>query len=244
MKVIFVVNSLKDIKKKITLFAGFDNSVYYVVNSKFEDILKTYGIQPNAIYTKNLSNIIHLLLKENNQIEDTIIYYSSLDIDANYLADFILKIGNGQKVVYAMPQYNLAERGFNSIYNKYVKSVFKLKDSFASPKLQFLPAQFVEELLQSHIANRIFEVQEGKYIAVYTEDKEINNSLKVKTGFNKNYLIPIIIALTITAFLLIYLALFKPRFIFIFLFVALYVIDIIVTCIYSFKTRFDQRFLK
>ena len=243
MKVIFVVDSLTDIKNKLELFSGFGDSVYYVVRSPFEEIVKTYGITPNAVYNKNLSKIIHFLLMRAD-IEATLIYYSSLNITAEFLADFLMQIGNGEKVVQVMPNYTAGDRAFNAMYNCYVKTIFKLKDGLASPKLQFLPMRFVAELLHNHIANRLFQVNPELVKTVKTPDKEINKTLKVKPKFNKFYLIPIIVALALTALLITCLAFFKPTFILITAFVALYVLDVILALGYRFKVQFDERFFK
>ena len=243
MKVIFVVDSLTDIKNRLELFSGFGNNVLYVVKSPFEEIVKTYGITPNAVYSNNLAKVIHLLLARAD-IEATLIYYSSLHITADFLAEFLLKIGEGDKVVQVVPNYNAGERAFNVLYNTYVKTIFKLKDSLVSPKLQFLPMGFVAELMHTHIANRLFEVNPKRITNVSTEDKEINKSLKVKPKFNKFYLIPIMVMLALTALLITCLAFFKPTFILIFTFIALYILDIVLACGYRYKVQFDERFFK
>ena len=243
MKVIFVVDSLTDIKNRLELFAGFGDNVLYVVRSPFEEIVKTYGVTPNAIYNNNLAKVIHMLLARAD-IEATLIYYSSLNINADFLTEFLLKIGEGEKVVQVVPNYNAGERAFNMMYNTYVKTIFKLKDSLVSPKLQFLPMGFVSELMNTHIANRLFEVNPKRITTIATEDKEINKSLKVKPKFNKFYLIPIIVALALTAFLITCLAFFRPTFMLIITFVALYVLDIVLAFGYRYKVQFDERFFK
>ena len=81
MKVIFVVNSLKDIKKKITLFAGFDNSVYYVVNSKFEEIFNNVSWSLSNPLSEKMSQI----KQETKKIESEIKLIEDAKKDINTL---------------------------------------------------------------------------------------------------------------------------------------------------------------
>ena len=57
---------------------------------------------------------------------------------------------------------------------------------------------YVEELMTSHFGNKLFEINPALCKTIHYEDKEFNQSLKTKTGFNKNLLVPIILALTLT----------------------------------------------
>ena len=59
-------------------------------------------------------------------------------------------------------------------------ALFKAKDSNISPKLQFLPASFVDELMNSHFGNRLFEIDEKFTTTLYLEKGEQNNSFKNK----------------------------------------------------------------
>ena len=142
-----------------------------------------------------------------------------------------------------MPRYNAFENMGNAEYNVYVKSLFKIKDSMTSPKLQFLPAEFVIELLTSHMSNRLFEAN-PEYVKFLYIDKETSDQFKVKTKFNKLQLLPIIAALVITAALITILAFVRPHFIVILGFVFLYILDILLAIIQQCKIYFDQRFIK
>ena len=166
-----------------------------------------------------------------------------MNFDANLLAKFRAKIGNGDKIVNIMPEYNSLERICNSTYNVYVKTLFKAKDSLISPKLQYLPVPFVVELLNSHFGNKLFETTPENSSILYIENSELNNSTKIKTKFNKFALIPIIIALLITMFLIISLAFIKVNYILILIFVSLYILDLLFAIIYQCKLYFDARFL-
>lgn len=243
MKIVYVVDSITDIKNKINLVKTyFGDKIVYVVKSHFLSIFETFGYKANAVYKKNLAEIIHILLLK-SEIEPVLVCYSSLDFDANLLARFRSKISTGEKIVNIMPNYNGFEKLCNITYNVYVKALFKAKDSLISPKLQYLPVAFVVELLNSHFGNKLFETNPENSSTLYIENSELNNSTKIKTKFNKFALLPIIFALLITIFLVISLAFVSVNYILILTFVSLYFLDIVFAIIYQCKLYFDARFL-
>ncbi|MFQ6752640.1 MAG: hypothetical protein ACLRFL_03655 [Clostridia bacterium] len=243
MKIVCVVDSISNITQKVNLLKNrFGDSVLYVVKNKLSPLFKTYGYTPNAIYTSNLSKVIHTMLSRTD-IDDVVVYYTSLPINDNLLNKFISKILDKSKIVYLMPKYNIFERLCNSAYNVYVKSIFKVEDSMASPKLQFLPAYFVAELLETHFANKLFEIKDGYSTTLSIEDKDINNSLKIKTKFNKYSLVPIIAILLITIGLILSLAFVGVNYLVVLIFTCLYLVSIVITIIFKCKQYFDARFL-
>lgn len=244
MKVLYVVDCITDFTKKINAIKNrFGENIFYVVKADLVEIVKTYGVAPNAIYYKNLVDVMHSLLSK-SEIEDVLICYASLKFDNALLNKFANAIGDKTKIVNLMPNYNGFENICNSAYNVYVNSLFKVKDGLASNKLQFIPAIYVEELLSSHLGNRMFElgVEHVKYVRV--EDKEINKSMKSKSYSLKYDLISIIIALCVTIGLLASIAYFKVSYIIILSCIVLYILDITLTIIFHCKAKFDQRFLK
>lgn len=244
MKVIYVVDSITDATKKINAITNkFGNNILYVVRADFVDFFKTYGYPINAVYYKNLTEVIHsMLLKA--ELDDILICYSSLKFNDALLTKFGNSIGNKTKIVNLMPQYNLFEQVCNSTYNVYVKSLFKIKDSLISTKLQFIPNIFVQELLQSHLGNRLFELNPEFCKNVTIEDIEINKSMKTKVNPLKLCLVSIIIGLIITAGLLASIAYFKVNYIIILTCIILYISDILLTIIFISKQKFDNRFFR
>lgn len=244
MKLIYVVDSIADLNNKINLLKHrLCDNIFYVVKADLVDLFATYGYKPHAIYYNNLSEIINILLRSSNA-DDLIICYASLQFDNNLLTHFTKAIGNKTKVVNLTPKYNTFEKLYNSAYNVYVKSLFKLKDSLATPKLQFLPVIFVEDLLNSHIANRMFELNSDYSKEISVENKEINKSMKSKNKSLKYNLISLIIALVLTIGLLTCIAYLKVNFILVFIFIILFALNLLMTIIFQFKARFDKRFLK
>ncbi len=243
MKVVFVVDSIANLKEKIeTVKQNFTNDILYVVKSPFVNFVKSYDLVVNAVYSTQIARVVHRLL-EHVQPTDIIMYYSSLTLKNSLINQFKNKIGAKDKVVNVLPNYNIFERAYNGIYNGYVKMVFKNKDSMASPKLQFLPEPCVAQLLSSHFANKLFEISPELVRTVRVEDTSTSKMLKQKYKFNKFSLIPIIVALVITLAWVILFAFVKPHYLLVLLFIVLYVIDFILGFIFHFKTHFDNRFL-
>lgn len=244
MKFVYVVDCITDLTNKVnTIKNKFGEEIYFVVKADLVELFKTFGFVPNAIYYKNLSEVVHSLLARTD-LDDVIICYASLKFDNKLLTHFTNSIGNKSKVVCLMPNYNFFERMCNSAYNVYVKSLFKAKDSMASPKLQFIPAGYLYELLSSHIGNKMFELNPEYCHNVYVEDKEINKSMKVKSHSIKFDIISLIVALVVTIGLIASIAYYKPSYLIILACIILYVLDIIITLILQFKSKFDNRFLK
>ena len=243
MKIVCVVDNISNITQKINLLKNrFGDNILYIVKNGLAPLFKTYGFTPNAIYTNNLSKVIHTLLARTD-LDDIVVYYTSLPINDSLLNKFISKILDKSKIVYLMPTYNIFERLCNSAYNIYVKSIFKVEDSMASPKLQFLPAYFVGELLETHFANKLFSIKDGYSTSLSVEDKDINNHLKIKTKFNKYSLIPIIAILLITIGLILSLAYIGVNYLVVLIFTCLYLVSIVITIIFKCKQYFDARFL-
>lgn len=244
MKVVCVIDSITKIENKIvSLTNHFGNDIIYVVKADLVDLFKTYGHQVNAIYYNNLSSIIHSLLSNSN-LDDIVICYSSLEFNNKLLNDFKNKVGDKTKVVNVIPKHSFFEKICDGVYNFYVKSLFKVKDSFASPKLQFLPKEFVMQLIDSHFGNRLFELSEEHVRNLYIEDEPVNSSLKIKTKPAKYNIISLIIALVLTIGLLVCIAFTKIHYIIILVFVICYLLDLVLVIIFQSKAKFDQRFLK
>jgi hypothetical protein len=171
------------------------------------------------------------------------VYYTSLDLTDKLINNFILAIAEKDKIVNFKPEYNFFEKLSHSIYNIYVKSIFKNKDSLIRPKLQFLPKNFVEELLDSHFGNRLFETNEN-LTKTLTPSKEQNKIFKVEFKFSRFALIPIIIALALTIALLSWLRFCNGSYLVGAIFTLLYILDIVLSIIFFCKQYFDKRFFK
>lgn len=245
MKLVYVVDSVSDIKNKINIMqTRFGNNIYFVVKSPFVTLFKSFGYTANATYSKNLAKVMHEMLLK-CPTDSFLICYASLKIDNQMLNKFIGHIGDGSRFVNLVPNYNFFEQITNGTYNLYVKSMFKNKDGLASPKMQFIPQRFVGDLLASHIANRLFEIDPRFVVNVYIDStqKELNKSAKTKTKFGKFDIIPIIVALLITIAMIVTLAFTHAGYVFWLVIVFAYLLDIVIAVIFSCKTKFDTRFL-
>ncbi len=244
MKVIYIVDSISDLNNKINLLRmKFGENIFYVVRADLVDLFKTYNYIPHAIYYNNLTKVVHnFLLKQ--EVSDIVVYYSSLKLNNELLTKFTNSIGNKMKIVSLSPKYNVFEQICNSVYNVYVKSLFKTTDSMVSNKLQFIPQHFLIELLNSHLGNRLFEISQEHTKSITLENPEINTSMKTKIKPLKYLLISFIITLLITSSLLLSVAYFKVNYISILISVTLYFLNFLLTTIFLCKAKFDQRFLK
>ncbi len=244
MKVLYVVDSITEINAKINkITSRFGQNIAFIVYAPLATLFESYGYKSNAVYYNQLANVLHKYLSICN-VQDIVIYYSSLTLSDDLLNNFMNKIGDKQKAVNIIPNYNAFEKFDNNIYNLYVKSIFKIPDSLCSPKLQFLPELFVKELIESHFANKLFQLSDNYVRNIYIEDKQLSKQLKVKQKFNINNLISIIIALCITIGLILTLKFIGINFAIVIIFIFLYILDIVISCILNYKQRFDYRFLK
>lgn len=244
MKIVYVVDSVNDLKTKIdTLKTRFGNEIFYIVKSHFQKFVKSFGLTINAVYSKNLAKVMHFLLQGCKADDDIIIYYNSLELSSQLLDKFVLATQNGNRFVNLVPKYNVFERISNSAYNLYVKSMFKNKDSMATPKLQFIPKRFLSELLASHIANKLFEIDPIYVTNIYIEDKQINKTAKIKPKFNKFYIIPLLVVMIIALLSVVSLIFIKPNYLFWLILSFAVLLDVVLALIFAYKNKFDQRFL-
>lgn len=246
MKIVYVVDSISNFQGKVdTLKNRFGSDILFVVKSNLLPIFQTYGYSANAVYNNNLSKTIHYLLSKLDNLEDVVYIKSSLKLTNNLLNKFISAIGDKSRIVNAMPKRNAFENLGLSCYNIYVRSIFKLQDSLCSTKLQFIPKNFLYELLATHFGNKLFQVKPEMVRTIYFEEKEINNNLKEKYRFDKKVLIPIIVAMLITmAFVLTVFFAKKVNYMISIIFIFFYLLDIMSIIIMNCKSYFDNRFFK
>jgi len=246
MKIVYVVDNISNFQGKVdTLKNRFGNDILFVVKSNLLPIFQTYGYSANAVYNNNLSKTIHYLLTKLDTLEDIVYLKSSLNLTNNLLNKFISTIGDRSKIVNAMPKRNAFENLGLSCYNIYVRSIFKLQDSLCSTKLQFIPKNFLYELLATHFGNKLFQVKPEMVRTIYFEEKEININLKEKYRFDKKVLIPIIVAMLITmTFVLTVFFAKKVNYMISIIFIFFYLLDIMTIIIMNCKSYFDNRFFK
>ena len=94
MKVVFVIDSVNNLNTKLNMLkTRFGGDILFVVKSNLVELVKTYNINPNAVYSNNFIKPIHILLGYNLG-NDIVICYSSVELDNNILNKFISKIGD------------------------------------------------------------------------------------------------------------------------------------------------------
>ena len=244
MKVAYIVDSLTDFSKRIELITKKfgREKIYFIVRADLMPFFETFSYTAHAVYYKKLTTVLHLLL-QNTQKDDVVICHASLHLTENLLNKFLYFIKGGNKLVSLVPEYSNVEKTFNSLYNRYVRSIFNVEDSLVSSKLQYIPQPFVEELLQTHISNRLFNVNPELCTFFTSEHPLVNSTSKSTYPKLKINLIFTMTSLIIVALFLLSLAYIKIKFVGCFLFVLLIILNVVLAFIAHFKQRFDHRFL-
>ena len=245
MKIAYIVDSLTDFSKKIDLLISKfgREKIYFIVRADLMPFFETFDYTAHAVYYKKMSTILHLLL-QNTKKDDVVICYASLHFTENLLNKFLYYIKKDEnKIVSLLPNYSGIENAINSLYNKYVRSLFNIDDSLVSSKLQYIPQIFVEELMQTHISNRLFNVNRELCTFFTSEHPQVNKTAKSTYPKLKLNLIFTMSFLIITALFLLSIAYLKIKFIGYFLFIILIILNTVIGFISHFKQRFDHRFL-
>ncbi len=243
MKVVVVVDDITNLDRKINMLQShFGDDMIFVVKAKFAKLYETYSYPTHAVYSDHLTEVLHYTLLRIGA-DNLVIYYTSLMPTEDLLNTFAKKMKHN-RVINVIPRYNFFEKSYYSTYNLYVKGLFHVKDNLASPKLQYIPAEFCGWLLSTNFGNRMFDWGSEDVVNIYIEDKELSSSLKVKSKFNKYSIIPIISLLVITMMLLVTLAYVGVNYWVVLIFLGVYVVDILISIFFQYKKDFDIRFLK
>ena len=63
MKIVVVVDNVNELKKKVNMIKShFGENVLFIVKAQLNPLFETFGFTANAIYHKNLSKVMHVLL--------------------------------------------------------------------------------------------------------------------------------------------------------------------------------------
>ena len=93
MKVLYVVDSVVDISKKIdTIKNHFGGDILYIVKANLVKIFETYGHKANAVYHNNLPTVIQTLLLKHETLTDVVYLKSSVELDKKLLNKYISAI--------------------------------------------------------------------------------------------------------------------------------------------------------
>lgn len=249
MQTFFVVDSVNGLDEKINLILNnVGDNIKFFVKAKFYTTIsqKTFVINNLAgIYKENEKAKIDEYLKSDkcNNIDNTILYYSSVDIDANVLQTIREKVSYNYDSIYVDIKRNVFQKIGKWIYEKFVYFMLRVKDACASPKLQFMSKKFMEYLQSTSFSNHILQVQHNSKIDV--TNKNSTSTLMPKANFNKYIVYDFIVLIAILLAYVLLEAFFKLPF-FAYFAVILgvimtIVIAIIIVCFSKFNSRCKYR---
>ena len=204
MEILFIVDSIDDIERKISLLDVFGADIKFFVNSKYvADIVKNKFIvnRAVAIYKHNVNTTLDKYLKATTyKPTSTILYYSSAELTTEIIDKIRDNIQFNPHTIYIKKKFNWWSKIKLWFYKKIIKLIFGVNDEFASIKLQYFSAELMDAFVQTNFKNHIFTVPGAVTIELNNgKDKTYYN----KPKFNKNYLYnPIILCLILICYVL------------------------------------------
>jgi len=215
MQILFVIDDLKEIDDKISLFETYIKGDFKF----FVDISLYSKIADNKFVIENLagvfedypsSKIDEYIKSDKFKLSDCIVYYSSMKITVDLIKKFNDKIGYQYNSVTVKQKFNFFQKVFNWIYDKCIKFIFREKDELSSNKLQYMSKTLMQDLIDTRFNNRIFEIENSVFLDC--EDKEIVKTMKNKFKLKKYNLFNMIFLVSLISVYVLTEALFKLPF--------------------------------
>lgn len=189
MEILFIVDSIKDIDKKIALLEPLGADIKFFVDAKNVAKLtrkKRVVAHISAIYNNNINATIDKYLKDENYKPcATVIYYSSAELTVEIVNQIRQQLQLNPDTIYVKKKLSLWNRFKMWFYHKVIRFIFGANDAYASVKLQYFSADLMEAFVATSFKNHIFNINNSVSIEL-SKDKEKSYYNKVK--FNKNYL--------------------------------------------------------
>lgn len=246
METLFIVDSLKDLDKKISMIIdNFGDKIKFFANSKLiAKLSNNKFIVKNlvSIYSDKINDTIDKYIKSTQYVpQDTIIYFSSAKLDDGLVCEMRQKLQYHPVTVYVKKKLNFFDKIKLWLYNKLIKLVVGMEDKYASVKFQYINAELMSALKQTKFRNHLFAIPNADEIEL---EKENVKSFYDKPKFNKNYLYsPIIFCLVLIAYVILE-SFVKVQFWMYFLIILSLISIIVSTFILIIKNVFDTRFKK
>lgn len=244
METLFIVDSLKDIDKKISIITdNFGDNIKFFVSSKLVAKVSTNKAimsRLKSIYSSSVNDTISQYIQTNDYVlQDAILYYSSAELTFELAEQMREAIKSAPPTVYFKKQLNWFSKFKLWCYNKISRMITGMVDEFASVKFQYINARFMKGLVRTSFKNHIFSLSNAEKVDL---SKEQAKSFYDKVGFNRKLLYcPIAICLVLIVHVLLE-AFVKVRF-WMYIFVILFLVAIAVsTCIFVIKDIFDKRY--
>jgi hypothetical protein len=245
MEILFVIDNVDNLDKKISLIETIGADIKFFVDSKYvSNVIKNKKILDNiiAIFKNNINETIDKYIQQENYVaKSTIIYHSSVDITVEMIEKIRQNLQLNPDTIYVKKKMGFWSKFKLWVYNKIIKFLFGIDDEFASTKLQYFSEKMMSIFQQSNFKNHIFTMPNALTIEI---DKQRAVTYYNKPKFNKNYLYnPIVICLILIVYAVLE-TFFKLQFWIYLLFITL-IISVIVNWITMIiKNNFDVRFKK
>ena len=245
MEILFVIDTVKDIERKIALLEEISDQIKFFAKADcVADILKNKNIVNRlvAIYKNNVNVTIDKYIKMDTYVpQPTILYYASAELTTRIINNVREQLKLEPDTIYVKTKLNMWQKVKRWVYQKFIKAIFGMNDEFASIKLQYFSADLMGACVETSFKNHIFTAPNALEIEL-NEDE--GKTYYKKPKFNKNYLYnPIVICLILISYVVLE-RFFKLPFWSYFLFVSLILATIINWLVMTVKNTFDTRFKK
>lgn len=245
MEILFIVDSVEDIERKISLLEVLGADIKFFVNSKHVTKLITNKYIVNrvvAIYNNNVNVTIDKYLQSDTYTPtQTLLYYASAKLDNEMLDKIRENLKLKPDVIYVKKKLTLWDKFKLWFYQKVVKLIFGLRDEYASIKLQYFSEELMEAFVQTSFKNHVFSIPNSLRVEL---DKIQEKTYYSKPKFNKNYLYnPIVICLILICYVVLERFLKLPFWVYL-LVITMILATIINLIIMIVKNSFDIRYKK
>lgn len=246
MEILFVIDSLDDLDKKIELFnQTFEAKFKFFVDSKIATkVMKNKFVMSNivSIYSGDAAETIEKYVKQSNYLpEETVVYYSSAEIDKHLLDDMLLKITKRPKMVFIKKTFSWWDKVKFYFYSLIIKWLFGSVDEYASVKLQYINKNLMKAAVETRFMNRVFSVENAEIVEL---DKQKVKSHYLKLDFSKYHILNAIIFCLVLIAYIVLEAFFKLQF-WVYLLMLISILSIVICeIIFISKEMFDKRLKK
>ena len=189
MEILFVVDNIDGLDRKIALLEPLSGDVKFFVRSDLVPKLvrkKKIVKQIVAMFSQNVNVTIDKYLRsEKYNVTDALLYYSSVDLTSEMVSSIRDRLALKPSTICVKKKLNWWGRAKLWCYNKLVKLLFGYTDAYASTKLQYFSADAMDLFKEVGFKNHIFELPGAIDIEL---EKGKEKSFYTKPKFNKNYL--------------------------------------------------------
>jgi len=194
MEILFVIDKLEDVERKLSLLESFGAEIKFFVNSKFvAKLVKNKSILERivAIYSKDVNITIDKYLKsEGYKPTETLLYYSSAKLTAEIIDKIREDLKLNPDTIYIKKKFSVWDKIKLWFYHKIIKLMFGIDDEYASVKLQYFSTNIMGALAETNFRNHIFEISNSLNIELSKGEEE---TFYNKSKFNKNCLYDLIV---------------------------------------------------